>query len=124
MKKQIVASVGLLLAVFLSSGAYATEALKSCSIVFAEKVNTEAARKFLKDTHSMRDELMVKELMLLQEFVKKPTDENRIEALRWDIADLQHELEISARKNGIPIDGMWCMTNCGLPGAGKKDERM
>lgn len=124
MNKQAIAGVALLLGGLLSSVVYAEGAVKSCSIVFAEKVNAEAAKKFLKETQSIRDDLMVKELMLRQEGGKEAPDENRTETLQWEIADLQHELEVAARKNGIPIDGMWCMTNCETSSSGKKRQRM
>jgi hypothetical protein len=52
--------IALLLGVVLSSAAYADVAAKSCNIVFAKKVNAESAKKFLKDTQSMRDDLIVK----------------------------------------------------------------
>jgi len=123
MNKYAIAGIALLLGGVLSSAAYADVAVKSCSIVFAKKVNAESAKKFLKDTQSMRDDLMVKQLMLRQENGKDVRDENRTEALQWEIADLQHELEVAARKNGIPSDGMWCATNCELSSSEKRQRQ-
>lgn len=123
MNKHVIAGIALLLGGVLSSAAYADVAVKSCSIVFANMVNTESAKKFLKDTQGIRDDLIVKQLMLRQESGKDVRDENRTEALQWDIADLQHELEVAAGKNGIPIDGMWCATNCGFSGSEKRQQQ-
>jgi hypothetical protein len=120
MSKQAIASVVLLLGVLFNSAVNAEEPAKNCSIVFAEKVNAEAAKKFLKETQSIRDDLIVKQLMLQQEHAKETPVENRSEALQWEIADLEHELEVAARKNGIPIDGMWGRTNSMTSSSGKK----
>lgn len=107
MNKRGIVGIALLLGALYSSTVYAEGPVKSCSIVFAEKVNTEAAKKFLKETQSIRDELIVKQLILRQEYRKKTPVEERSEALQWEIADIEHELEVAAKKNGIPIDGMW-----------------
>lgn len=107
MNKLGIVSVALLLGALYSSIVYAEGPVKSCSIVFAEKVNTEAAKKFLKETQNIRDDLIVKQLILRQEYSKETQAGKRSEALQWEIADLEHELEVTARKNGVPIDGMW-----------------
>lgn len=70
--------------------------------------NVETIKKFQKETLSLRDELMTKNLELQNEYNKPVPDTNRIATLRKDIIDIQAKIQTVAEKYGVsgPMGGM------------------
>lgn len=67
--------------------------------------NAETMKKFQKETLSLRDELMTKQIELQAEYDKPVPDTARIASLKKDIIDIQAKIQIVADKQGIPTGG-------------------
>ncbi len=69
--------------------------------------NVETMKKFQKETLSLRDDLMTKQLELQNEYNKPVPDTNRIATLRKEIIDLQAKIQTVAEKYGVsgPMGG-------------------
>jgi hypothetical protein len=81
---------------------------------FSPNSHAESARKFLADTSTLRNELMIQELELRQEYAKAQPDEKRLAALSQKADDLRAEIQAIADKHGL-VGGMM---NCGMQGQG------
>ena len=62
---------------------------------------TGAVKKFQKETLSLRDELVTKQMDLDAEYQKAEPDPARIAALRKDIVDLQSKIQVVGDKHGV-----------------------
>ncbi len=67
--------------------------------------NAETMKKFQKETFSLRDELMTKQLDLQAEYEKPVPDTARIASIRKDIIDIQAKIQVVADKHGVPAWG-------------------
>lgn len=67
--------------------------------------NTDTMRNFQKETLSLRDELMAKELDIENEYMKPAPDNARIASLRKDIVDIQAKIQVVADMHGAPAWG-------------------
>ena len=67
--------------------------------------NSETMKKFQKETLSLRDDLMTKQLDLQAEYDKPVPDTARIASLKKDIIDIQAKIQIVADKHGVPAWG-------------------
>jgi hypothetical protein len=75
-------------------------------------VDTERFRNFQKDTLSLREEMMSKNLELQNEYSKPTPDPKRVAALEKETIDLQTKIQEVADKYGISGQGR------GYPGRG------
>ncbi len=67
--------------------------------------NAETMKKFQKETLSLRDDLMTKQIELQTEYDKPAPDTARIAAIRKDMIDLQAKVQVIADKYGVPAWG-------------------
>ncbi len=65
-------------------------------------VDTEAVKKFHKETLPFRDELITRKLDLHKEFSKRTPDRDRIAALRKEIIDIRTKIMKKADESGLP----------------------
>ncbi len=77
--------------------------------------NAETMKKFQKETFSLRDELMTKQLDLQAEYDKPVPDTARVATLKKDIIDIQAKIQVVADKHGIPA---WGPGSGGMMGRG------
>ncbi len=68
---------------------------------YGSTTNIDNVKRFQKDTLSLRDELVTKQLELQNEYNKPTPDANRISALRKDIVEIETKIEASANKYGV-----------------------
>jgi len=83
--------------------------------------NVETMKKFQKETLSLRDELMTKQLELQNEYSKPVSDTNRIATLKKEIIDLQTKIQTVADKYGI---SGWGQMGQGMMGPGMMGQGM
>lgn len=67
--------------------------------------NTETMKNFQKETLSLRDDLITKEIDLENEYMKPAPDNARIASLRKDIVDIQAKIQVVADRHGAPAWG-------------------
>jgi len=67
--------------------------------------NAETMKKFQKETLSLRDDLMTKQIDLQAEYDKPVPDTARAATLKKDIIDIQAKIQVVADKHGIPAWG-------------------
>ena len=72
---------------------------------YSSGANVETMKKFQKETLSLRDELMTKQLELQAEYDKPEPDITRIASIKKDIIDLQAKIQVAADKYGVPAWG-------------------
>lgn len=72
---------------------------------YGTAVNVDTVKKFQKETLSVRDELMTKQLELQTEYNKPNPDTNRIAALEKEIIDLRAKIQTTATKYGLTAGG-------------------
>ncbi len=72
---------------------------------YVSDVDPEAMAKFQKETLTLRDELVTKQLELRQEYNKETTDADRIAELRKDMIDIQTKIQKIADKYDIDRGG-------------------
>ncbi len=82
--------------------------------------NIENVKKYQKETLSLRDELMTKNLELQNEYNKPAPDTNRIGTLRKEIIDLETKIETIADKYRVAPGGSmgYGMRGRGMMGPG------
>jgi len=68
-------------------------------------VNTATVRNVQKETLSLRDELMAKEIDLENEYMKPAPDAARVASIKKDIIDIQTKIQVVADKYGAPAWG-------------------
>lgn len=67
--------------------------------------NAETMKKFQKETLSLRDDLMTRQIDLQAEYDKPVPDTARVATLKKDIIDIQAKIQIVADKHGVPAWG-------------------
>ena len=103
MKKIIVTGLAVLIGLFLTSAVYAWWG--GHGMGYGTGANVETMKKFQKETLSLRDELMTKEIDLQNEYNKPVPDTNRIGTLRKEIIDIQTKIQTVADKYGLTTSG-------------------
>lgn len=103
MKKITVIALALVVGLILASGAYAW--WDGYGMGYGTGANVETMKKFQKETLSLRDELMTKQMELQNEYNKPVPDTNRVVALKKEIIDLQAKIQTVAEKYGISAGG-------------------
>ncbi len=117
MKRLMVIGLMVAVAVVFASGAYAWWG--GYGMGYGTSANVETVKKFQKETLSLRDELMTKNLELQNEYNKPVPDTNRIGTLQKEIIDLQTKIQTIADKYGLPAGGpMGGMMGRGMTGTG------
>ncbi|WP_318556220.1 hypothetical protein [Geobacter anodireducens] len=101
MNKKNIAAMALAVAVLSASAVYAGWGWGGHGMQFGPNVTTESVRKFQKDSLGLRDEMMVKELELQQEYSKANPDPDRIAAIKKEMIDLRAKIQKAADKHGI-----------------------
>lgn len=82
-------------------------------------VDTDALKKFQKETLSLRDELTVKQAELHNEYAKPAPDAGRVTTLQKEVYDLQTRLNAAAGKYGVTHGYHMCgMGACPMMGGG------
>jgi zinc resistance-associated protein len=89
---------------------------------YVSDVDPEVMAKFQKETLSLRDELVTKQLELRQEYNKETTDADRIAELRKDMIDIQTKIQKVAEKYDIDRGGQGRQARAGK-GRGNADCR-
>lgn len=102
--KKLVSGITLVVILLAAGGAYAWWGGYGPGYA-AAGVNVENMKKFQKETLTLRDELMTKELDLQNEYAKEAPDTKRIAALKKDIIDIEAKIQTIAEKNGLPTAG-------------------
>lgn len=87
---------------------------------FGQTTKVENLREFQKVTLAQRDELMVKQLELRQEYAKTNPDQKRISALQEKVDELQAGIQSAAGKSGLAGG----MMPCGMQGGGMTGKGM
>lgn len=103
MKNITVIALALAVGLILASGAYAWWGGHGMGM--GTGVNIDNMKKFQKETLSLRDEFMTKQMELQNEFNKPVSDINRIATLKKEIIDLQAKIQTVAEKYGLPAAG-------------------
>lgn len=103
MKNITVIALALAVGLILASGAYAWWGGHGMGM--GTGVNIDNMKKFQKETLSLRDEFMTKQMELQNEFNKPVSDINRIATLKKEIIDLQAKIQTVAEKYGLPAGG-------------------
>ncbi len=120
MKKITVIALALVVGLILANGAYAWWG--GYGMGYGTSTNVETMKKFQKETLSLRDELMTKQMELQNEYNKPAPDTNRIVALKKEIIDLQAKIQTVAEKYGVsgPMGGQMggMMMGRGMMGPG------
>lgn len=120
MKKTMV--IGLMAAVLILTGSAVYAWWGGYEPGYGAGANVETVRKFQKETLSLRDELMVKNLELQSEYDKPVPDTARIASLKKEVIDIQAKIQVVADKHGIPAwgpgSGRGMMAGRGMMGAG------
>jgi zinc resistance-associated protein len=117
MKKIMMISLAVLMGLFLSNAVYAWWG--GHGMGYGAGANVETMKKFQKETLSLRDELMTKEIELQNEYNKPVPDTNRIGTLRKEIIDIQTKIQTIADKYGLATSGyMGGMMGYGQMGRG------
>ena len=65
-------------------------------------VDPEKARKFQKETLSLRDQLIAKKLEVSREFARRHPDRDKIAAIRKEIVDIRTKIMRKADESGMP----------------------
>ena len=115
MKKTLIA-LTLIVGLILASGAYAWRG--GYGMGHSTGANVETVKKFLKETLSLRDELITKKLELQGEYNKPTPDVNRIATVQKEIIDLKAKIHEIANKHGIKIPAGQGMMGRGMMGRG------
>ena len=112
MKRKAIIAAALGITVFGVSAVYAgLPTWRGCGW-FGPATKVETLREFQSKTLAQRDELMVKQLELRQEYAKANPDQERLAALQKTVDELQAGIQTSADKYGLAGG----MMNCGMQG--------
>lgn len=104
-KKSTIISLVVAIGLLISGGVYAWWPGGNYGMGYGASENVETMKKFQKETLGLRDELMIKQLELQNEYSKPQPDYNRIGTLRKEIVDIQTKIQASADKYGLPAWG-------------------
>ncbi|MFA5180455.1 MAG: hypothetical protein WC405_03985 [Syntrophales bacterium] len=72
---------------------------------YGRGANTQTVRNLQRETLSMRDALMAKEIDLENEYMKPAPDVARIASIKKEIIDIQAKIQVVADKYGAPAWG-------------------
>lgn len=97
-KKVVVTSVVVAICLIFATGVYAWWGDNGMG--YRTGVNVETMRKFQKESLNLRDEIMIKQMELQNEYSKSVPDTNRIASLKKEIIDLQVKIQAVADKYG------------------------
>ncbi|MEW6117665.1 MAG: hypothetical protein AB1553_12345 [Nitrospirota bacterium] len=100
-KKVLIIVVAIAIGLITSGGVFAWWG----GMGYAPGTNVDNVKKFQKETLSLRDDLMVKQLELQTEYSKPTPDANRIAALEKEIIDLRTKIHSAATKHGLATGG-------------------
>lgn len=100
MKRAMTVVVMVAIALFASTAVYAWWG--GYGMGYGTGANVETMKKFQKETLSLRDELMTKQLELQNEYGKSVPDTGRIVALKKEIIDLEAKIQGIADKYNMP----------------------
>jgi len=102
MRKGVIVVLIAAVALVFVSAVYAYPLGNGNGICRSVNVDTEAVKKFQKETLSFRDELITRKLDLRKEFSKRTPDRDRIAALQKEIIDIRTKIMKKADESGVP----------------------
>jgi hypothetical protein len=102
MRKGVIVVLIAAVALVFVSAVYAYPPGNGNGICRSVNVDTEAVKKFHKETLSFRDELITKKLDLRKEFSRRTPDRDRIAALQKEIIDIRTKIMKKADESGVP----------------------
>jgi len=102
MRKGVIVVLIAAAALVFVSVVYAYPPGRGNGICRSGNVDTEAVKKFQKETLSFRDELITRKLDLHKEFSKRTPDRDRIAALQKEIIDIRTKIMKKADESGVP----------------------
>ena len=102
MKKGVIVVLIAAAALVFVSAVYAFPPGNGNGICRSGNVDTEAVKKFQKETLSFRDELITRKLDLRKEFSKRIPDRDRIASLQKEIIDIRTKIMKKADESGAP----------------------
>jgi hypothetical protein len=102
MRKGVIAVLIAATALVFVSAVYAYPPGNGNGICRSVNADTEAVKKFHKETLSFRDELISKKLDLRKEFSRRTPDRDRIAALQKEIIDIRTKIMKKADESGVP----------------------
>jgi hypothetical protein len=102
MRKGVIVVLIAAAALVFVSAVYAHPPGNGNCICRSGNVDTEAVKKFQKETLSFRDELITRKLDLHKEFSKRTPDRDRIAALQKEIIDIRTKIMKKADESGVP----------------------
>lgn len=105
MKRATIIGLAVMVVFLLSSGIYAGAQWYGYGAGYGGGTNVETVKKFQKETLSLRDELMTKNLDLQNEYSKAVPDNGRIVTIKKEIIDLEARIQGIADKYNMPSGG-------------------
>jgi hypothetical protein len=102
MRKGVIVVLFAAAALVFVSAVYAFPPGNGNCIYRSVNVDTEAVKKYQKETLSFRDELITRKLDLRKEFSKSTPDRDRIAALQKEIIDIRTKIMKKADESGVP----------------------
>ena len=107
MKKSAIIGLVIAVGLLIAGGVYAWWPGGGYGMGYGTSANVETMKKFQKETLSLRDDLMTKQLELQNEYNKPAPNTNRIATLQKEIIDLQAKIHTVAEKYGVsgPMGG-------------------
>jgi len=103
MKVAMTAAVMVAIALFASTAGYAWWG--GYDMGYGTNANAETMKKFQKETLSLRDELVTKQMELQNEYGRSVPDTGRIVKLKKELIDLDAKIQSIADKYNMPSDG-------------------
>jgi hypothetical protein len=102
MRKGVIVVLIAASALMFVSAVYAYPLVNGNGMCRSVNTDTEAIKKFQKETLSFRDELIARKLDLRKEFSKRIPDRDRIAALQKEITDIRTKIMKKADESGVP----------------------
>ncbi|OGW73502.1 MAG: hypothetical protein A3J81_05400, partial [Nitrospirae bacterium RIFOXYB2_FULL_43_5] len=113
-------SLAMVIGLFLTGAAYAMwGGYGPGPCITVTGADIETVKKFQKETLSLRDEIMTKNLELQAEYNKPTPDTKRIATIQKEVIDLKGKIHDIANKHGIKIPAGQGMMGRGMMGKGK-----
>lgn len=106
MKKALTVGFAVLIGLTLAIGVYAMgpDGWHGMGFTTVANLNIDAVKNFLKDTSSMRNELILKRIELAKAYSEKELNYDKIAAIQKEIIDLRTRILDSAKKYGLDKD--------------------
>lgn len=102
MKRAMLISLAVVIGLFLTGAAYA---MWGGGMGYGTGANVENVKKFQKETLTLRDDLMTKQLELQNEYNKPQPDYSRIATIKKELVDIQTKIQTIADKYGLHAGG-------------------